>query len=78
MTTTHPGFWDELQPRVEEKLTGKGIPLVTDHFGLLKAPSMLPEEHQASPDQQPGFEAIMSILRNGALCVKLSTPYRAS
>ena len=78
MTTTHPEFWDILQPWVKENLTSRGIQLITDHFGLLKAPSMLPEEYGASPEEQPGFASIMSMLRNGELWVKLSAPYRVS
>ena len=76
-THIHPEFWDDLIPVVRE-IAEAGIPLVTDHFALLKAASMLPEEHKANPLLQPGFEAICSLVRSGALYVKISAPYRVS
>lgn len=75
MTTIHTEFWDELEPFVQ---TINGTELVTDHFGLLKAPSMLPPRMQNDIAQQPGFEAIMRLVRGGRLWVKLSAPYRVS
>ncbi|KAJ4299217.1 hypothetical protein N0V90_004461 [Kalmusia sp. IMI 367209] len=76
-THIHPEFWGDLIPIVEE-LAAAGIPLVTDHFGLLKASSMLSEEHASQPIFQPGFSDIISLVRSGALYVKLSAPYRIS
>lgn len=76
-THVHPEFWNDLVPLVQ-KITDAGIPLVTDHFGLLKAASMLPDELKGDPLAQPGLEAITSLVRSGALYVKISAPYRVS
>jgi predicted TIM-barrel fold metal-dependent hydrolase len=76
-THIHPEFWGDLSPVVRE-IADAGIPLVTDHFALLKAASMLPEEHKENPTLQPGFEAICALVRSGALYVKISAPYRVS
>jgi predicted TIM-barrel fold metal-dependent hydrolase len=76
-THMHPEFWSELTPIVEE-IVASGIPIVTDHFALLKAASMLPEEYKADITSQPGFADIISLMRSGALYVKVSAPYRVS
>ncbi|OAA57593.1 Amidohydrolase 2 [Niveomyces insectorum RCEF 264] len=78
MTTTQTGFWDVLEPFIREQVAQAGRPLITDHFALLKAPSMLAPEHQQDPTKQPGFAAIMRLVRDGLLFVKLSAPYRVS
>ncbi|KAF4981503.1 hypothetical protein FZEAL_2688 [Fusarium zealandicum] len=78
MTTIRTEFWDTLEPFVREEIASKGTPLITDHFGLLKAPSMLPLEYRSDPTKQPGFAAIMRLVRDGHLFVKLSAPYRVS
>lgn len=78
MTTTHPENWDELRPWVAEKLTSQSIPVLTDHFALLKAPSMLKPQYKLDPTAQPGFNTIISMLRAGQIWVKLSAPYRVS
>lgn len=75
-THTHPEFWGDLAAVVQEELIPVGIRLVTDHFALLKGASMLaPGLHV---EQQPGFKAIMGLVRAGHLYVKLSAPYRVS
>ncbi|KAL5396738.1 hypothetical protein PMIN06_005882 [Paraphaeosphaeria minitans] len=76
-THIHPEFWGELTPVVEE-IVYSGIPLITDHFALLKAASMLPEMYKADITSQPGFADIVSLLRSGALYIKISAPYRVS
>ncbi|KAM0479020.1 hypothetical protein ACHAPX_004999 [Trichoderma viride] len=76
-THTHPEFWGELAP-VVEKIVASGIPIVTDHFALLKAASTLPEEYKGDITLQPGFADIVSLVRSGALYVKISAPYRIS
>lgn len=78
MTTMYPEFWGELQPFVENTISRDGIPLITDHFALLKGSSMLLAEYRGDPSSQPGFEPIMSLVRTGKLFVKLSAPYRVS
>lgn len=83
MTTIHPEFWDELKGFVESDSRLQGIPLLTDHFALLKAPSMLPAHKDRDtppppPTAQPGFASVMSLVRSGRLWVKLSAPYRVS
>jgi predicted TIM-barrel fold metal-dependent hydrolase len=74
MTTIHCEFWDELEPFIQQTIAKDGIQLITDHFALLKAPSMLPVEYQSDPTKQPDFEAIMRLVRAGTLWVKLSAP----
>ncbi|KAF4341949.1 amidohydrolase 2 [Fusarium beomiforme] len=78
MTTIRNDFWDVLEPFVREEVAPTGRPLITDHFGLLKAPSMLPTEYRDEPTKQPGFVAILSLVTDGLLYVKLSAPYRVS
>lgn len=76
-THIHPEFWGELTGVVQE-ITNHGIPIVTDHFALLKAASMLPLQYQSDITKQPGFTDIVSLVRSGALYVKISAPYRIS
>ncbi|KAH6880542.1 hypothetical protein B0T10DRAFT_581929 [Thelonectria olida] len=78
MTTIRTELWTELEPYVMETVVKAGVPLITDHFALLKAPSMLPPQFRADPTKQPGFEPIMRLVQNGHLWVKLSAPYRVS
>lgn len=78
MTTIRTDFWDTLEPFVRQKVAPTGRPLITDHFGLLKAPSMLPAQYRHDPTQQPGFAPILRLVRDGLLYVKLSAPYRVS
>lgn len=75
MTTIRTDFWNELEPFVQ---TIGGIHLVTDHFALMKASSMLPPETKNDPTSQPGFAAVVRLVRSGRLWVKLSAPYRVS
>lgn len=77
-THVHPEFWAELCPVIESEVAIRGIRLVTDHFALLKGASMLREDQASSPLTQPGFEAIISLVRDGLLWVKISAPYRVS
>ncbi|KAF5594936.1 amidohydrolase 2 [Fusarium pseudocircinatum] len=78
MTTIRTDFWDTLEPFVREEVAPTGRPLITDHFGLLKAPSMLPAQYRQEPTQQPGFAPILRLVKDGLLYVKLSAPYRVS
>jgi predicted TIM-barrel fold metal-dependent hydrolase len=78
MTTTRTGFWSQLAPFIESEVAEHGVQMVTDHFALLKAPSMLQEEYRDKPTKQPGFEPIMGLVRSGRLVVKLSAPYHVS
>jgi predicted TIM-barrel fold metal-dependent hydrolase len=77
-THTHPEFWRELKPTIEEEISSAGIPLITDHFALLKGASMLPEEHKDDVTKQSGFEDIIELVHSGSLWVKISAPYRVS
>jgi predicted TIM-barrel fold metal-dependent hydrolase len=76
-THIHPEFWGKLTPVVEE-IVASGIPIVTDHFALLKAASALPEEYKGDITLQPGFADVVSLVRSGTLYVKISAPYRIS
>ncbi|KAH7069782.1 hypothetical protein BKA63DRAFT_88647 [Paraphoma chrysanthemicola] len=76
-THIHPEFWTELKEVVHE-IAEAGIPLVTDHFALLKARSMLPDAYQSAIATQPGFADIMELVKSGALYMKISAPYRIS
>ncbi|KAF5547601.1 amidohydrolase 2 [Fusarium phyllophilum] len=78
MTTIRTDFWGTLEPFVREEVAPTGRPLITDHFGLLKAPSMLPAQYRQDPTQQPGFAPILRLVKDGLLYVKLSAPYRVS
>ncbi|KAG9249813.1 uncharacterized protein F5Z01DRAFT_696201 [Emericellopsis atlantica] len=78
MTTIRTEFWDILEPFVKQHLVPAGVPLITDHFALLKAPSMLSGQHRQNPTEQPGFQSIMRLIRHGHLFIMLSAPYRVS
>ncbi|KAF4784024.1 hypothetical protein HER10_EVM0003137 [Colletotrichum scovillei] len=78
MTTTRTEFWTTLEPFVRDVIVSQGVILVTDHFALLKATSLLPGEHREDPTTQPGYDAVMRLVRDGHLWVKLSAPYRIS
>lgn len=78
ITTIRTEFWDTLEPFVRSEVVPTGTPLITDHFGLLKAPSMLPAEYRDDPTKQPGFASIVRLVKDGHLHVKLSAPYRVS
>lgn len=78
MTTTRTEFWEELRPFVETTFSQFGLDLVTDHFALLKGSSMLPEKYMNDPTAQPGFTAVVELVRSGRLWIKLSAPYRVS
>lgn len=77
-TQLYPEFWETLRPTIVSDVAGRGIRLVTDHFALLKGKSMLPTECKGDIEQQSGFAAIVSLMRDGLLWVKLSAPYRVS
>ncbi|CAI7657040.1 unnamed protein product [Penicillium manginii] len=85
-THTHPEFWAELKPVIEDEVVARGIRLVTDHFALLKGRSMLSEsigtgiqgDVDADVTKQPGFEDILDLVHKGHLFVKISAPYRVS
>lgn len=77
-THVHPEFWKELKAVIEEEICAAGMPLITDHFALLKGSSMLSEPFASTPASQPGFEDIMDLVRSGCLWVKISAPYRVS
>ncbi|KAK2599442.1 hypothetical protein N8I77_011196 [Diaporthe amygdali] len=78
MTTIRTEFWDELRPFIETTLSQFSLNLVTDHFALLKGSSMLPTEYKDNPTLQPGFQAVVELVRSGRLWIKLSAPYRVS
>lgn len=78
-THTHPEFWAQLKPFIEQEIVPTGIKLVTDHFALLKGSSSLPAENGVTDaTQQPGFKEIIDLVRAGYLFVKISAPYRVS
>lgn len=54
---------------LEETLASSRLPVVLDHFAGLKA---------ARGQAQPGWSALLQLLREAPLWVKLSAPYRAS
>ncbi|KAL3464490.1 hypothetical protein BJX64DRAFT_298313 [Aspergillus heterothallicus] len=74
-THTHPEFWVELKPFIENEIVPTGIRLVTDHFALLKGSSMASRDDVM---QQAGFQEILDLMRAGHLYVKVSAPYRVS
>lgn len=76
-THVHPEFWKDLVPVIQD-IAESGVPVVTDHFALLKAASMLSDEYKMDVLAQPGLKAICSLVRSGALYVKISAPYRVS
>jgi predicted TIM-barrel fold metal-dependent hydrolase len=77
-TQLHPEFWSALRPVIETEVAANKIRLITDHFALLKGRSLLPAEFHDSIHLQPGFAAIISLVRDGLLWIKLSAPYRVS
>ncbi|KAH8704856.1 hypothetical protein BGW36DRAFT_353297 [Talaromyces proteolyticus] len=78
-THTHPEFWVQLKPFMEQEIIPTGIKVVTDHFALLKGASMLQAEKGVSDaTQQSGFKEIIELVRNGHIFVKISAPYRVS
>lgn len=77
-THVHPEFWPELQPVIVNDIVTKGVRLVTDHFALLKGASMLPAECQGDITKQEGFQALIELIRDGHLFIKISAPYRVS
>ncbi len=62
---TNLGVIDSLH----DTLMQSPVTVVIDHFGQLDA---------AKPLNQPGFDALLSLLRSGKVYVKLSAPYRVS
>lgn len=78
MTTIRTASWEELEPFISRTVAKSGIPLVTDHFALLKGASMLPPGSGGDPMQQPGYQAVIRLISAGHLWVKLSAPYRVS
>ncbi|KAJ5700335.1 hypothetical protein N7536_003348 [Penicillium majusculum] len=77
-THVHPEFWPELKPVIVNDIVSNGVRLVTDHFALLKGTSMLPAECQGDITKQEGFQALIELVRDGHLFVKISAPYRVS
>lgn len=77
-TNTHPEFWADLKPVIEQEVVAAGIPLVTDHFALLRGRSMLPAEFSEDVTRQMGFQDILDLVRAGYLYVKISAPNRVS
>jgi len=77
-THVHPEFWTEFKPVIKHDIVPKGIRLVTDHFALLKGASMLPVECEGEITKQEGFQALVELIRDGHLFVKISAPYRVS
>lgn len=72
MLQINPENWTKLYPIIRNL----PVPVVTDHHALLKAKSMLPEDVEVT--KQPGFDAIISLLKTGNFWIKLSAPYRSS
>jgi predicted TIM-barrel fold metal-dependent hydrolase len=54
---------------LHDTLMACSVPIVIDHFGRLKANETL---------DQPGFDALLSLVKAGKVYVKLSAPYRVS
>jgi predicted TIM-barrel fold metal-dependent hydrolase len=54
---------------IHDEVAASPVPVVFDHFGGAQA---------AQGIEQPGFEALLSLLKNGKAYVKLSAPYRSS
>ncbi|KAM5356737.1 hypothetical protein ACJ41O_003383 [Fusarium nematophilum] len=65
--------WKELR-KVASSL---GIPLVVDHMGLVKAPSMAPNGSTPAAEQAE-WQDLLGALRDGTVWIKLSAPYRNS
>jgi predicted TIM-barrel fold metal-dependent hydrolase len=54
---------------IEDAVSGSPVPVTFDHFGGVQA---------ALGMQQPGFDALLRLLKSGKAHVKLSAPYRSS
>ena len=54
---------------IEDVVQKSAVPVVFDHFGGARA---------ASGVQQPGFAALINLVRNGHAYVKISAPYQSS
>ena len=54
---------------IKEKLAGLGVPIVLDHFGRAQA---------ALGTSQPGFAAMLDLVKAGHAYVKISAAYRSS
>lgn len=54
---------------IKDAIDASPVPVVFDHFGGAQA---------AGGVQQPGFDALVSLVRSGKAYVKLSAPYRGS
>ncbi|KAF5855699.1 hypothetical protein ETB97_008596 [Aspergillus alliaceus] len=74
---THPEFW-ESKPVIEQEIMSAGILQITDHFALLKGPSVLSPECDGDVARQVRFEDIIELVRQGLLYVMLSACYRIS
>ncbi|KAF7547240.1 hypothetical protein G7Z17_g7875 [Cylindrodendrum hubeiense] len=66
-------YWKELR-KVASSL---GLPIVLDHMGLVKAPSMAPEG-STPVVEQPEWQDLLGALADGNVWVKISAPYRNS
>lgn len=53
------------------------VPVVVDHFALVKGHSIL-EEGELHPLQSDGFKELLGALKDGNTWIKLSAPYRCS
>ncbi|KAK4494528.1 hypothetical protein PRZ48_013884 [Zasmidium cellare] len=78
MTTVRTGSWDVLEPLIRDKMAPTRRLMINDHFALLKARSMLSQEYRDDPSSQPGFQAVVRLVRDGHIAIKLSAPYRVS
>jgi predicted TIM-barrel fold metal-dependent hydrolase len=77
-THIHPEFWGDLKDLIRNEITSNGIPLITDHFALLKGSSLLSDDFNGDITTQPGFNDIIDLLKSGELWIKISAPYRVS
>ncbi|CAG8930620.1 unnamed protein product [Penicillium salamii] len=77
-THLHPEFWAELKPVIAQEIAPLGGRLVTDHFALFKGASLLPPELHDNVFLQNGFQELIDLVRDGALFIKISAPYRVS
>jgi predicted TIM-barrel fold metal-dependent hydrolase len=63
-------FADDAQwPEIADNLRKSGVKILIDHFGLRDTPGGL---------DQPGFQAVLRLGREGNAAVKLSAPFRIS
>jgi len=82
----HPEYYDRLAPLIRS--IAQSTSIVIDHFAGLRTPSLVHYVTAKDPSvekigsfetlAQPGLSAITSLLRDGAIWVKLSAPYRCS